>query len=375
MRYPIDKEPITEERMRSMRRRRRRKAQTFVMLFFCLVLMVVLMYGLLLFLSHWKERTEDVPTSAAVKEILYSQEEMDAKIQELTALAQTRAEEAANAKSEEILGGIQSSLENGTTMVETLRPYYPDKLVLVSNGTFHFVPISDTLKHHDYKEENLQILETGELQYMENGEVISHKGIDVSKFQGDIDWKKVAEDGVEFAFIRVALRGYGSGKLVEDEYFEKNIKGANAAGIKVGVYVFSQAINEEELLEEADKVLEMIAPYKVDCPVVFDVEKIAGADGRMNALTVEERTNLTLLFCQTMEEAGYRPMIYHNMEMGALMLNLEALEAYDKWFAYYNTDFYYPYAYKVWQYSEKGKVAGIDTDVDLNISFAPLWEE
>lgn len=378
MTYNSDKakEPLTEEKMRSLRRRKRRRLQTFIMLLLCLVLLVILMYGALLFVSHWKEGAkEDVPVSAGVKEILYSEEEMDAKIEELTALAQKQAAEAADARSEEILGGIQSSLENGTTMVETLRPYYPDDLVLVSNGAFHFVPISDTLKHHDYKAENLRILETGELQYEENGEVVSHKGIDVSKFQGDINWKEVAEDGVEFAFIRVILRGYGSGKLVEDEYFEQNIKGATAAGIKVGVYVFSQAVNEEELMEEANKVLEMIAPYKVECPVVFDVEKIAGADGRMNALTVEERTDLTLLFCQTIENAGYRPMIYHNMEMGALLLDLETLEDYDKWFAYYNQDFYYPYAYKVWQYSEKGRVAGIDTEVDLNISFVPLWEE
>ncbi|MBR1931060.1 MAG: glycoside hydrolase family 25 protein [Lachnospiraceae bacterium] len=274
-----------------------------------------------------------------------------------------------------MLGGIRGKLEDGVTVVETLRPYYPDDIVLVSNGLFHFVPISDALQHHDYIEENLNVLENGEFQYVEQGEVISHKGIDVSTFQGEIDWDRVAEDGVEFVFIRAIFRGYGSGKLVEDDTFEQNIEGALRAGIKVGVYVFSQAINEEELREETDLLLEKLAPYKIQCPVVFDVETIANADGRMNRLSVEERTNLTIQFCKIMENAGYHPMIYHNMEMAALMLDLQQLEEYDKWFAYYNDNFYYPYKYKVWQYSEKGKVNGISTDVDMNISFEPLWEE
>ena len=218
--------------------------------------------------------------------------------------------------------------------------------------------------------ENLNILEDGEVQYMQDGQVVSHKGIDVSKHQGNIDWTKVAADGVEFAFIRVGLRGYGTeGKLVEDEYFERNIKGALQAGIKVGVYFYSQAITDAELLEEANLVLEKVKPYNVELPIVYDVEKVSGGKGRANALSVEERTRLTALFCQTIQDAGYKPMIYHNMEMGTLMLDLGQLEQYDKWFAYYNDDLYYPYAYKVWQYSEKGAVDGINEEVDLNIWF------
>ena len=99
------------------------------------------------------------------------------------------------------------------------------------------------------------------------------------------------------------------------------------------------------------------------------MEKVSGGKGRANELSVEERTRLTALFCQTVQDAGYKPMIYHNMEMGTLMLDLGQLEQYDKWFAYYNDDLYYPYAYKVWQYSEKGAVDGINEEVDLNIWF------
>ena len=139
-------------------------------------------------------------------------------------------------------------------------------------------------------------------------QVVSHKGIDVSKHQGNIDWTKVAADGVEFAFIRVGLRGYGTeGKLVEDEYFEQNIKGALQAGIKVGVYFYSQAITDAELLEEANLVLEKVKPYNIELPIVFDVEKVSGGKGRANELSVEERTRLTALFCQTVQDAGYKP--------------------------------------------------------------------
>ena len=120
-------------------------------------------------------------------------------------------------------------------------------------------------------------------------------------------------------------------------------------------------------------MLEKVAPYTMECPIVFDVEKVSGADGRMNALSIEERTALTQLFCQTIEDAGYRTMLYYNTEMGAMMLGLEALEGYDKWFAAYRDSFYYPYAYKIWQYSQSGTVQGISTEVDLNISFEPLW--
>lgn len=372
----VGRQNTARDRRNAIRRKKRKSRQVYTVLglTLCLILMVAIMY-----LCVWLWNRETNPRAedamAGAETILYTQQELDQQLAKAKADADQEAELAAAQRQDEILNGIRQSLENGTTMVETLRPLYPDQLVLVSNGSFCFVPIKDTIAHNTYDAANLQKLENGEYQYLQNGEVISHKGIDVSKFQGKIDWKKVADNGVEFAIIRVGLRGYGSGKLVEDEYFEDNIKGALSAGIKVGVYIYSQALDETELLEEANFVLEKIAPYKIECPVVYDVEKVANADGRMNNLTVEERTQLTKLFCDTIQAAGYKPMIYHNMEMGVLMVNLEELADYDKWFAYYKDDFYYPYEYKMWQYSEKGHVDGVDGEVDLNISFAPLWEE
>ena len=309
---------------------------------------------------------EAVATAAAETEKTHVQDLAKLEAEKEQAVAAARAE---------ILDGIQAGLEDEeNTVVEVIRPFYPDHIVAVSNRRYHFVPINRELKLNSYNDENLNILESGEYQYMDGEQVISHKGIDVSHFQGNINWSAVAEDGVEFAMIRVANRGYGTGKLVLDERFKSNIEGAMAAGIHVGVYVFSQAITEAEILEEANLVLEKLAPYDVSCPIVIDVEKVSDNSARMNQLSVEERTQLTLLFCRTIEEAGYKPMIYHNLEMGALMLDVAALEEYDKWFAYYNDDMYYPYDYKIWQYSDKGRVNGIGADVDMNICFEPFWE-
>lgn len=302
----------------------------------------------------------------AAGSVVYSQEELE-----------TILSAAVEEGQKEILDSIRNCLAAGGKPLEAVRSIFKDELVVASEGNYHVVPINYALKMHDLAEENLNILETGEYQYMRDGQVVSYKGIDVSRHQESIDWKKVAEDGVEFAFIRAVYRGYGtSGKLMPDPYFDANIKGATENGIKVGVYVFSQAITPEEAVEEANFVLEKIAPYNVECPIVFDVETVYdenGNPGRMNLISVEDRTNYARLFCQTIENAGYRPMIYYNTEMGAMKLDLAALEDYDKWFAAYTDEFYYPYAYDVWQYSSTGKVAGIKKNVDLNISFVPLW--
>jgi GH25 family lysozyme M1 (1,4-beta-N-acetylmuramidase) len=341
----------------------------------CMAVLVVVMFlaGLLYEWINRREIENNLDIAEKV-DTIYTQAEVDALVAEEVAAIAADLDAAKAEGAQEILDGLESSLSAGETVVETLRPFFQDKLVLVSGGTYHFVPIRDDLKKNTYEQENLQILETGEYQYMENGQVITHKGVDVSYHQGAIDWIRVAATGVEYAILRVGYRGYGTGALMQDEQFVANIQGALSAGLKVGVYFFSQAVNEEEVLEEANFVLEQIAPYKVDYPVIFDVEKVSDSAARMNLITVEERTNLTKIFLEKVAEAGYHPMLYHNMEMGALLLNMEELEAYDKWFAYYNPELYYPYAYQMWQYSANGKVDGIEGDVDMNISFK-TWGE
>lgn len=272
-----------------------------------------------------------------------------------------------------ILGGIRESLENGDSYVRSLRPYYPDQMLIVSGGTIKFVDIDKKLKMNNYTADNLKELKTGEFQYFDGLKKISHKGIDVSKHQGEIDWAAVKKEGVEFAIIRAAVRGYETGALLEDERFRENVEGALAQKIHVGIYVFSQAINEDEAIEEANMAINLVKDYKIDCPIVFDVEKVSASNGRMNKISVDERTQVTKAFCEKIKEAGYKPMIYFNLETAGCLINISELEDYDKWFAAYSTEFYYPYAYTVWQYASDGKIDGINGDVDLNISFEKIW--
>lgn len=386
----------TEDRLSKTKKRKNSKFRSVMIILGYLAALILIMCAVAMINSWINEKLEDSVKDLAVeagaellpedKEVTMTQAELDAMIEEAVAEAAANAgpavdedaikEQAADNAKMEVLNGLKERLSTGEeSMVEVLRPYYPDDIVVVSNGKFNFVPINRELKLNSYSDENLSILETGEYQYVVDEQIVTHKGIDVSRFQGDIDWEAVAADGVEFAFIRVGNRGYGTGKLVEDATFDDNMRGAIDAGIHVGVYIYSQAINEEEIREEFQLVMDKIEPYGVNCPVVFDVEKTADASGRMNLISVEERTNLTLLFCQLVEEAGHKPIIYHNVEMGALMIDVAALENYDKWLACYSDEMYYPYDYKIWQYSDSGRVNGIDGDVDLNICFEPFWEE
>ncbi|MBD5534096.1 MAG: hypothetical protein HDQ99_00175 [Lachnospiraceae bacterium] len=348
---------------------RKKKEITFYIMTIlaCLAAMTVVVVAALLIYDKIRQKDEAVEANAEIDVVMYSEEEVNLMLAEAVAQAEQSAREET---ADSILNQLLQSLEGGTSTVGALRPFYPNHIVVVSNGRFHFVPIRDDLKQHSLLQENLQVLETGELQYVENGEVISHKGIDVSRYQGNIDWNKVAAQGVEYVIIRVGIRGWGQeGTLVLDEKFEDNIKGASAAGLKVGVYFFSQAITEEEALEEADLVLDAIAGYDVSYPIVYDVEKTSEASGRMNQLSVEDRTRMAHIFLDRIKEAGYTPMIYANMEMWSVLINMAEFEDVDKWFAYYDTDLYFPYEYAIWQYSDTGRIDGIGGDVDLNISF------
>ncbi len=269
-----------------------------------------------------------------------------------------------------VLDSIRESLENGNTIISVLKSLYPEYIVVAANSKYNFVPINSELTQNEFDIANLVVDdETGRYSYVVDGETKSTFGIDVSSHQGDIDWEAVAADGVEFVFVRAVYRGYGTGKLVVDEKCIENIEGAQAAGIDVGVYVFSQAINQAEVLEEAATVLNLLEGYSLQLPIVYDVEKVSDSTARTNDLTVDERTSLAIAFMEAVKNAGYSPMFYHNTEMGAMLLDLTRLTDYQKWFAGYNKEFYWPYEYSYWQYSEKGTVNGINGYVDLDLKF------
>ena len=240
---------------------------------------------------------------------------------------------------------------------------------MTTQNQYVFAPVLEEVEKHSLLEENFQKTEEGLMQYVENGTVTSHKDIDVSKYQGTIDWAAVKEEGIEYAFIRLGLRGYESAKIVLDEYYEANMAGANSTGVAAGVYFFTQAVTVEEAKEEADFVIEHLKGYDVSCPVVFDVERISGGKGRADQLTKEERTDITIAFCEAVRAAGYTPMIYGNVVCFTRLLDMAKLNDYEKWYAFYDDYMYMPYNVSCWQYTEKGLVEGIPGNVDLNISF------
>ena len=202
----------------------------------------------------------------------------------------------------------------------------------------------------------------------EDKKYTSRLGVDVSVFQGDIDWEQVKAAGYEFAILRIGYRGYGEeGTLNADEKFEQNMENARKAGIDVGVYFFSQAVNEEEAKEEADFVLEHLKGQELQMPVVYDPEHILEDEARTYGVTGEQFTQNAKVFCKEIEEAGYDAMIYSNMLWEAYELDLEKLLDYPVWYADYEELPQTPYRFSMWQYSSTGSVPGIEGNVDLNI--------
>ena len=193
-------------------------------------------------------------------------------------------------------------------------------------------------------------------------------GIDVSFHQGDIDWQKVKAAGVDFAMIRVGNRGYTKGVVDLDPYFARNMDGALAAGLDVGVYFFSQAISAEEAVEEAEFVLEQIAEYELTYPVVFDWEDIE-AEARTDGMDSITLTACAKAFCETIAAEGYEAGVYFNQRFGYQEMDLTQLLDYTFWLAEYNVPPTFLYHFDMWQYSCTGKIDGIDTVVDLNLRF------
>lgn len=208
----------------------------------------------------------------------------------------------------------------------------------------------------------------GRMTYSDSS-VKTYTGIDVSVFQGDIDWDAVKNDGIDFVMLRVGYRGYGQkGIMGKDDKFDSNYEGAKKAGLKVGAYFFSQAANESEAREEAFFVLDAVRDCPLDYPIAYDWEFVDNDEARTNGMTSEDITVCAKAFCEAIKSAGKVPVIYFNCETGYFNYDLPQVKDYDFWLAeYYDTPSFY-YNYKMWQYSKTGSVDGISGDVDMNIS-------
>lgn len=191
-------------------------------------------------------------------------------------------------------------------------------------------------------------------------------GIDVSKWNGSIDWTKVRNSGVSYVIIRCGYRGSSTGALIEDPTFKTNIKGATKAGLRVGVYFFTQATNEVEAIEEASMTLSLISGYGINMPVFLDVE---GSGGRGDGIDSGTRTACINAFCRTISNSGYQSGVYANKTWLTSKFDPNALGGAKIWLAQYNTTPTYSGRYNMWQYTSKGKVSGISGNVDMNLNY------
>ena len=214
-----------------------------------------------------------------------------------------------------------------------------------------------------------QVIQGAKYNFASDGSLVvgsGTMGIDVSKWNGSIDWNAVKNSGVSYVIIRVGYRGSSQGSLIDDPTFKTNIKGATAAGIKVGVYFFTQAVDEVEAVQEASMVLDRISGYKISYPVFLDVE---GSGGRGDKIDSATRTAVCKAFCNTIQNAGYTAGIYANKTWLTSKMDAGALSAYKIWLAQYASTPTYTGRYDLWQYRSTGKVSGISGNVDLNLSY------
>lgn len=242
-------------------------------------------------------------------------------------------------------------------------------LILLSSTTLLLNGCSEYVSPYNF--DNLKN-EQERFSYYEDGNLVSQTAVDVSDLQGKIDWERVSEDGIDFAMIRLGRRGYTEGNIYLDNYYYENVSGVQSEGMPFGVYFFSQAITEDEAIEEANFVIKHLSGSGISYPVVFDHEPVESADGRVNNLSKNELTHITKAFCQKIEDAGYTPMIYGNA-FDMERLNLNDLKGIDVWYAEYESS--QPtgqFDFAMWQYSSTANVSGINTQADLSILFKPL---
>ena len=238
------------------------------------------------------------------------------------------------------------------------------------DGTEEWVMLNPYLKKNTYDFTNLEE-KAGLRRYMENGKKISYVGVDLSKQNGDVNFNSMKAAGVDYVMIRLGGRGYSTGQISLDENFKKNIEGAAAAGLDIGVYFYSQAISQEAALQEVNFVIQNLESYRasVKYPIAFDMEFVANDTARIDSLTKDEKTNIATSFLESVKAAGYVPMLYGDKEWLLKEIDLARLQSYDVWLVQEQELPDYPYQFTMWQYSTEGVVNGVTGDANLNISF------
>lgn len=247
-------------------------------------------------------------------------------------------------------------------------------LVTFADGSEKWVELNSNLALNDYVKSRF-VYKEPIMSYYVNGKEASWFGVDISRKQGVVDFKKLKKAGCDFVMIKVGGRGYSSGEVVLDEKLKDYMTDAKNAGLDIGVYFYSQAVSKSEIEEEVETLLEAIKDYQINYPVVYMMQEVEGDMARVELLDEESRTSFAKTFLEAVKKAGYTPMIYGNKEWLVTKLNLEELSDYDIWLAQDGDAPDYPYEFTMWQYDKEGIINGITEETGLNISFVDYSEE
>ena len=241
-------------------------------------------------------------------------------------------------------------------------------LIEYSDGTEEWVVISPYLPKNTYDFTKL-VSNDDQMKYEVDGKSVSFIGVDISKYQGEVDFYQLKDAGIDYVMLRVGARGYSSGKIIMDEYFATNIQKATEAGLDIGVYFYSQALTVDEAIEEANLVIQSLSGYTLQYPVAFDMEYVENDTARVESLSRADKTTITKAFLDTIQAAGYRAMIYGNKEWLIKRIDLSQLKDYEVWLSQQKDIPDYPYKFSMWQYTTSAEIRGIDGYANLNICF------
>lgn len=240
--------------------------------------------------------------------------------------------------------------------------------VVCRDGSTEWIKINSRIPKNNYDFTSL-VNSGGKMKYLSDGKDVSFLGIDVSKYQDDIDFERLKEQDIDFCMIRVGSRGYKTGALSMDDNFETNFTRANEAGMDIGLYFFSQAINEDEAREEANMVINALNMRKITYPIAIDFESVDNDISRIDTLDKNERLLIVQAFINRINEAGYKAMVYGDKEFLLKKIDVSKLVNCNIWLSEEEDIPDYPYMYSMWQYTQEGEVYGINGPVDMNISF------
>lgn len=243
------------------------------------------------------------------------------------------------------------------------------------DGSEEWVLISPYLKKNTFDFTKMED-KAGLKRYMENGRKTSYVGVDISKHTGKIYFPSLKAAGVDYVMIRLGSRGYSTGQITLDENFKENIEGAIEAQLDVGIYFYSQAISQDEAIQEVNFVVQNLEPYKakVKYPIAFNMGFVSNDKSRIEGLSREDKTTVTVSFLEGVKAAGYVPMVYGDKEWLLKEVDLTKLQDFDVWLSQEEEIPDYPYLYSMWQYDTDGVLNGIDGGADLNICFVGYSE-